>query len=803
VEFINTIVVRRLSMIMDKRSGMWLAVNFAATIFVSAFLLFQVQPLVSKYILPWFGGTAAVWTTCMLFFQTLLFCGYAYAHVSQKWLAPRIQVLVHLVLIAVALLSLNIVPDNKWKPTGEENPVGQILLLLAISVGLPYFVLSSTGPLIQAWFARSFPGRVPYRLYALSNIGSLLALLSYPFWFERQFEVKTQAVIWSAGFILYGALCGYAAVSVWLASGNEESSADTRLTEASPVAHVIEPQKLPEASVGTDPSKTNLPNGLRVTLWLILPFFASVGLLAVTNHVSIDVTPMPFLWVAPLSLYLLSFIVAFDHPRWYRPLAFVAFTLLMIYIVGMVYASDQSKIDVKRTGIPGEIARHTARAYNAIAKFSGGKEGSLVNVDKPQIGFLAYAGLNFAALFGICMLCHGELVRLRPEPKHLTAFYLMIAAGGALGGLFAIFVAPQIFVTYYEWNMTMVGGYLLAIALLLREIWRFSQRKHSAMVMANLIWIIPLLAGPTLAAGYLGVRDLGSYLRRPDNEDQVVQLQVRNFFGTLRIEEDKAEGYRLLYHGRITHGLQFTDPDHRFMATTYYAPESGVARAIGFYRQSDKVKNTQVGAVGLGTGTLAAFIGTSPDDPRDSICFYEINPNVVAISEPGDWFTYLRDCKARGGKYRIAMGDARLSLEREEPQHYHALVLDAFSGDAIPIHLLTKESAEIYLKHLANAKDDGEDGALIVHITNRYLDLEPVVEGLAREFNLGCAYISNGNGPDETYSSDWMILTKNKQLLAELEPYKVAPRVERDPPEEPREPILWTDGKNNLFDVLK
>jgi hypothetical protein len=793
---------------MNSSRNVWLAVNFAATIFVSAFLLFQVQPLVSKYILPWFGGTAAVWTTCMLFFQTLLFCGYAYAHLSQRLLSARMQVVVHICLIAIALVSLNIVPGDVWKPQNSLDPVGQILTLLAVSVGLPYFVLSSTGPLIQAWFARSFPGKVPYRLYALSNVGSLLALLSYPFWFERQYEVRTQAFIWSAGFVVYGALCAYAAVCVWLAADSTPASEDdAELHEASPVAHVMEssPSKHDVEIQGEAPAAaTWMPNWLRLILWLVLPAFASIGLLAVTNHVSIDVTPMPFVWVVPLSLYLLSFIVAFDHPRWYRPLVFAGFTLLMIYIVGMVYASDQSKIDVGKTGIPGQIVKHTARAYNAVAKWAGAGKSDLVNVQKPQIGYLAYAGLNFAVLFGICMLCHGELVRLRPDPKHLTAFYLMIAAGGALGGLFAIFVAPQVFVTYFEWNLTIVGGYLLAIGLLLREIWSFSQRKHSPIVLANLIWILPLLAGPTLAAGFLGVRDLSGYLQRPDDKDQVVQLRVRNFFGTLRIEEDLDAGYRLLYHGRITHGLQYTDPDRRHIATTYYSPESGVARAIGFYRQSRKVKDTRVGAVGLGTGTLAAFVGTSPDEPRDSICFYEINPNVIKISEPGDWFTYLQDCKARGAKYSIELGDARLSLERQEPQHYHALVLDAFSGDAIPIHLLTKESAHVYLKHLADAEHDGEDGCLIVHITNRFLDLEPVVEGIAKELGLGCLLIENDNGSDETYSSDWMILTKNERLLKELKPFAVpADRAERDPPEEPREPILWTDGKNNLFDVLK
>ncbi len=785
----------------------WLAINFAATIFVSAFLLFQVQPLVSKYILPWFGGTAAVWTTCMLFFQTLLFCGYAYAHLSERWLAPRMQGLVHLALIVLAIALLRVVPSDAWKPEDSYNPAWKILGLLTASIGLPYFVLSSTGPLMQAWFARSFPGRTPYRLYALSNIGSLLALLSYPFWFERRFVLRDQATIWSWGFVMYAALAGYAAVSLWMmfrggriqgpGVGGQETMASRDREGAE------------EQAVQTQASA---PHWFHYALWLILPAIASVALLATTNHVSIDVTPMPFLWVVPLSLYLVTFIIAFDHPRWYLPMAVGVFTLILIYTVGMVYSQDQSKIDTDKTGIPGKIVYQSVKAINAIQKWRGVSEDDLVNPQRPHIGFLTYAGLNFAALFGICLICHGELVRLRPHPKYLTSFYLLIAAGGAIGGVLVTLVAPVVFVTYFEWNLSLFIGYLLAAAVVVRSLWFFSEWICRRIPPDNLLWIVPALLVPTFFVSGLGAHDLTKYLKK---SDEGIRLRVRGFFGTLAVAEidadDPEERVRKLYHGRITHGVQFTDPEMREQPTSYYARESGIGRTLAFYHASDKLSGVRIGTVGLGTGTMAVFVRDKGDPnaagKNDSIHFYEINPKVIEISEPGQWFTYLQDAKKRGGDYKITLGDARLSLEREAKdgdfQKFHVLVLDAFSGDAIPMHLLTEQAFETYLKHIATADDGGEAGAIAVHITNRFLDLEPVVLGLANRFQLGHVYISNLDDGEAMYDSDWIILSHNQELLKELEPYSVQPPENRDPPEQPKKPILWTDGQSNLFDVLK
>ena len=410
-------------------------------------MLFQIEPLVSKYILPWFGGTPAVWTTCLLFFQTLLFGGYAYAHFSQVWLRPKQQALVHLGLIVLALAMLRVVPSDAWKPTDSLQPVGQILLLLTASVGLPFFVLSSTGPLIQAWFARAFPGRIPYRLYALSNVGSLLALLSYPFFFERIWDVPHQAVFWSWGFYLYAALCGCAAVVVgWALRSAGNTSSDPEITEL----HTANPAfiELPAGNTTVAPSANSVrageaspdlrsfqtPTWLRRMMWLVLPALASVALLAITNHVCTDVAVMPFLWVVPLSLYLVTFIIAFDHPRWYRPVLTALLTMLAIYLVALVFYSGQSPIHTEMSGIPGHLIEWTGQGINAFYKVCTHTKEDLFDAKTPPVGFMTYAGMNFAAYLGICMLCHGELFRLRPHPHYLTGYYLMISAGGGLGG---------------------------------------------------------------------------------------------------------------------------------------------------------------------------------------------------------------------------------------------------------------------------------------------------------------------------------------------------------------------------------
>ncbi len=775
----------------------WLPVNYAAATFVSAFLLFQIQPLVTKHILPWFGGSPAVWTTSLLFFQSLLFAGYAYAHFNHRRLRPRKQALVHVALVAAAaaFALLHLLPDERWEPRGQVEPVGRILIVLALSVGLPYFVLAGTAPLLQAWFVRAFPGRVPYRLYALSNVGSLLALVSYPFFFEPMFDVPRQARIWSAGFLLFASLIGYSAWRLWT-KREAEASADRK---------PVPPKRMPTpAAAGSSPS------WLQRLLWLAWPAFGSVVLLATTNHITTDIAAMPFLWVVPLALYLLTFIIAFDRPRWYRRTLVAVFVLLAIYGTVLVHSEGVGSADLYKAGTPGLVYSHFAGPAEESPTF--------------YISVLGFLVVNLAAMFAICMLCHGELVRQRPDPRYLTSFYLMIALGGALGGAFVTLAAPQLFSTYYEWQLSLIIACVFAIGFLLRALVDFAFGDDDEPPRLSRYAQLGAVVLAVFLPSAVMLLDLSEFLQPPTAK---VQLRTRNFFGTLAVLErhrDKPLRHDFfLKHGTITHGAQFTHASRRREPTTYYARTSGVARTIDFYRRELKPNRTKLGVVGLGTGTLAAFA-----DGGDSITFYEINPAVVEIAEGGRWFTFLADCRQRGAQCEIRLGDARLTLRRElasaspprrgeglgeghapnRGQQYHVLALDAFSGDSIPVHLLTVDAFELYLSHLAapGALPSGEvaaatgsieSGAIAVHISNRYVDLSPIIRSVAKHFGLHALHIENEDDPKQgTYSADWMILTRNQALADELTHFAVVP--------DPAAPtILWTDTRSSLFDILK
>ncbi len=405
---------------------------YVITTLASALLLFEVQPIIGKFILPWFGGSPAVWTTSMVFFQTLLFAGYAYAHLSQKLLGARTQAVVHIALLAVAACLLPIAPDASWKPDVPAAPTWHILSLLGVSVGLPYFVLSATGPLVQAWFCRAFPGRSPYRLYAVSNFGSLVALMAYPFYVEPHLAVGRQAWYWALGFAGFAVLCALCACLAALAGRSNVGD---------------EP-----SAIGNAPAAAREPSRSVRCAWLALPALASLMLLATTNHVCQDVAVMPLLWVAPLALYLLSFIICFDHPRWYRPGWYAPAALLLLLAVGVV---DQ----LITTG-------------SGVA-FSFGQE----------------IGLQLAALFAFCMLCHGELARLRPDPRYLTSYYLLISAGGALGGWLVSLVAPLVFATFFEWRLALVVGCLLAAWVLVEGQPQSLLRRRFALIAPALLLV--------------------------------------------------------------------------------------------------------------------------------------------------------------------------------------------------------------------------------------------------------------------------------------------------------------------------
>ena len=758
--------------------------SYALTIFIGAFLLFQVQPLIGKYILPWFGGGPGVWTTCMLFFQMLLLAGYAYAHFISRWFKPRTQAILHLALVVAALTLLPITPGDAWKPRGGGNPTWQILTLLAASLGLPYFILSSTGPLMQQWFSRTHPGASPYRLYALSNFGSLLALVTYPFYFETHFARKTQAGMWGWGLAAYALSSGFCVMKLWKAA--QESKVQ------SPKSKVGEErtQSLNSQLLAAPESDEGGPT-LNRFLWLLLPACASVLLLAITNKLCQDVAVIPFLWVAPLGLYLLSFIICFDNPRWY---ARFPFTLaLLASMAGICWALFQGN-DVS--------------IYKQVAVYSVG-------------------------LFVCCMVCHGELYRLRPDPRQLTGYYLMIAAGGALGGLFVAVVAPLIFTDYYELHLGLMLCALLFLIVCARDReadrgWRWLGCALPLAVFGGLDWFLARLAGHSqpIVRGYiigfrvtvwilvvllvvswvvrkrfggfshwrfmtclwlfLGVAGLGTtlWLQTRKSGDESVYTS-RNFYGMLTVYEhqrdDPKSHHFLLQHGRITHGLQFVDPEEAAKPTTYYNEESGV----GLAARALPAGVRKIGLVGLGAGTLTAY-GRAGDELR----IYEINPEVERLARSR--FTYLSRCP---GTVQVVLGDARLSLEKEPPQHFDLLALDAFSSDAIPVHLLTREAFDVYERHL------NPDGILAVHISNHYLDLEPVVVNLARQFNYKLALIDYDETDEEwwDYSSTWMLLTRSGTIINSPAIHNAASTVKTNQAKIP----LWTDDFTSLFQILK
>jgi len=668
---------------------------FAITVFLSAFLLFQIQPMAAKMILPWFGGASSVWSTCLVFFQAELLLGYLYVHWLHETLAPRRQALLHIVLLLASLLTLPVAADPSWKETAQAQPVASVLGVLAAAVGLPYLLLSTTGPLMQAWYARAFTGVMPYRLYALSNLASMLALLSYPLLVEPFLGVRSQAWAWSAGYALFVAACAATAGWSWrqVPAGREQP--------ASPA-----PEAVPR------------PGWRDCLLWGALAMTASILLLAMTRHLTQDVAPVPFLWVLPLALYLLSFILCFDAPRYYvRPLFLGA---LPFAFLGIDRILDEG------LAVPWMIA------------------------------------LISASLFVFCMVCHGELVRRKPDPRHLTLFYLMLSLGGALGGMFVGLLAPLLFPAYFELPIGLFLCALLATVVLWRGL-----RRHWRLLL------LLALAGYGWRLGTVSKEFVDGYV-----------VTARNFYSQLRVSErhDGGPGWkRVMVHGRINHGEQYLAEAHRRTPTSYYCHESGVGRALFELPQERPLK---LGMIGLGTGTLAAY-GRAGDELR----IYEINEQVLDLAN--SHLTYLADSPAR---IVPVLGDGRLMLEAEPDQAFDLLAVDAFSGDSIPAHLLTLEAMQGYLRHLR------PDGILAIHITNRYLDLRPVVAAAAQHYGrTALLYALESDAENDfCFASDWVLVMRPERAAA-------LPLVMND-----GEPLVaqsgfrpWTDGFSNLFSVLK
>ena len=684
------------------------------TIALGAFLLFQVQLIIGKYILPWFGGTPAVWNTCMLVFQVLLLAGYAYAHLIATRLRPRWQLRIHLTLLVVGGLTLIssalrwgslITPGAAWRPADPSQPVWQILKLLTVSIGLPFFLLSTTGPLLQAWHSRLRTANSAYRLYSLSNGASFLALVGYPFLLERILPLHTQAWLWSAGDVAF--LIGFAACTFRLAN---------RLASEKISPPLMKSRSAPQPS--------------RLLLWLALPACASIMLLATTNVICQEIAVIPLLWVLPLALYLLSFVLCFDHARWYR-------RSLFHFLFG-------------------------ASVICAL-KFL---------IDPPGSHILEQIAVFSLALFSGCMICHGELVRLKPEADHLTLFYFMISMGGALGGLFVGLVAPWLFQNYWELQLGFfVCAVLMFTALALdRNSWLRQNTRQQ--ILPALTTITMVAAGAWYTAGFVVAQD-----------QQQIVFRSRNFFGRKTVLDFNSTLW--LKHGAIHHGFQFKDQAHRDEPTSYYSRRTGIGLLMENYPRESEAgakHSLRVGLVGLGVGTLAAY-----GHPGDYFRFYELDPEVLTLSiSKMPFFTFVRDSSAT---VDAVLGDARLSLEREAAQgqfqNFDILVLDAFSSDAIPVHLLTKEATALYLKHLR-----GPDSVLAFHISNRNLDLRPVLAGLGRAHDLSLAYLNSGD-------SDWVLLSRNPNIL------RLPALTHTQTVDTTGNIPTWTDDYSNLFQVLK
>ncbi len=707
------------------KSARVLAAAYAATVFLGAFLLFQVQPLFGKAILPWFGGSPAVWTTCMLVFQALLFAGYAYAHLTTQYLSARNQAYVHLALLLLALVLLPIAPNSAWKPTNGEAPVFKIILVTVACVGLPYFILSSTGPLLQRWYSRTYAGKSPYRLYALSNLGSLLALLSYPFAVEPAFSMAAQSVLWSGLFVAFGLLCAGSAVVMWrrVEKGDWLQAVGAESQSGAETSRHLSPSSTGGEDTGA--SAATRPTWNLIGLWFGLAMVPSVLLLATTNRICLDVAVVPFLWIVPLALYLITFILCFDGERWYSRRSWVLAAGGSLLVVCWLFVR--------------------------------GSTGPSLTMQ-----VLWY----FLALFCAGMVCHGELAALKPAPRHLTTFYLTISAGGAAGGLFVALVAPLIFVSYFELHLGVLAFGLLCLALLLRE------DRRIRLPIAG--WLQGTSVAVTLVCSALLMSQFGRHAAGS-------VAVSRNFYGVLKVEQRPAarpeDTVKQLFHGWVIHGTQFVAPEKRRIPTAYYAETTGVGKVMTGHHPGQP---RHIGVVGLGVGTLAAY-----GHEKDRFRLYEINPDVIDAAH--NHFTFLSDSPAEKA---IVEGDARLALEFEEPQEFDVLVLDAFSGDSIPVHLLTQEAMRVYLKHLKT------DGVLACHISNLHFDLRPVMAGLAREYGLASVVrLSNADPQTAAQSALWVLLARSPQVLAQ------ATGLESNS-ESHRPPVLWTDDRSNLLEVL-
>ncbi len=730
-----------------------LQILFGLALLISAALLFWVQLFTSKMILPVLGGGAAVWNTCMVFFQITLLLGYLYAHATEHWLNSRLKIFLHPILLLAAGIVLPVSMKGIDLPTAGSNPVLWLLGTLLVMIGAPFLVLAGTAPLLQAWYARTQArsSRDPYFLYSASNLGSLAALASYPTIIEPNLHLHNQSVSWTLGYFLLAGLALICALTVFLRIKGKPDRAVT---------------------AKTDDKAGKISPWTRVK-WTLYAFVPSSLLLGVTTHLTIDVAAVALFWVIPLILYLLSFVLAF-----------------------------QSLVQ-----IPQNLVAHLQAALLVVL--------AIVLLSGVSDNILPLFALHLAAFFVTALLCHQELFRSRPAVKNLTEFYLLIALGGALGGIFNALIAPLLFTDIYEYPLMLIIACLLrpgALPQLNRKWLAFGDLVLPAVVFLTLVLldrytdlnfedlsdsgslIVLVIAAIAVFAfqqrsirfglGMAALIIAGFIISDTDN----TLAQVRNFYGVLKVTDDSDPPQHNLYNGTTLHGSQSQYPDRRLEPLTYYHPEGPLGQA--FAAISGTTLTQRVGLVGLGTGTVACY-----EKPGEHWTYFEINPADVAIARNPDLFTYLRDCPAQPD---IVLGDARLSIIQQPDYTFNMIILDAFTSDAIPIHLITQQAVQLYLSKLRMG------GLILFHISNRYLDLAPVVSNVASSLGLKARrWDDEDDGDDDDpktsgkAASDWIIVARHDADFAKISKDKRWTPLLRT-----SDKGVWTDDYSNLFGAL-
>jgi hypothetical protein len=692
------------------RSRLFVILLFSTTMGLAGFLLFQVQPMLGKFILPWFGGSATTWTVCLLFFQCALLAGYAYAYAVTRPLTLRTQALVQIgILIVAILVFLPITPSDALKPTDSRAPVWRILYLLGAYVGVPYAVLSTTSPLLQRWLGHLDPKLLASRFFAVSNFGSFLGLLSYPFIFERFIATPAQTKIWSYAFIAYAVLFGLCAILVVRSPSGAETD------EAPPLA------------------ETRLEQRSDFWPWLAYSALGSILLLATTNQISQWSAVVPFLWVLPLSLYLLTFVLVFGHPGVYRRVPY-----LVVFV-----------------------------ALAALAQFLARPESSG--------DLIVQLGLQCATLFAGCMICHGEMVVLQPEARGLPRFYMAVALGGALGGAFVTLLAPLIFKDFYEHPLVVAVIAFLGIWLERKSLAPHGERVRRVALLA------------ALAMFGIGVaREAYSEIT---NESSSVG-RIRNFYGVVQVyrtDEDSPGDFSLaMQQAGVDQGSQYEDPAKRHLPSCGYSQDSGVGLAMRFQKRRREGAPLRVGIIGLGVGMVA-----SHGHAGDVLRYYELNPAVTKLTLRD--FSFLQDGPA---KIEVVPGDGRISLEREAKagsQKFDLLIIDAFRGASPPMHLMTREAFDIYMKHLQ------PDGILAINFELDTFEMAPLHRGMAKVFGLDVNWFeTEGEADDCEDASSWALYSRDHDL------WKV-PQVKegisnwRDNSDTR---LVWTDNNANLMSII-